>query len=45
MAVMARPPAPKQRNGSPDRNTSVPGNGNSLKGGIGEVERSGRYRP
>lgn len=45
MAVMARPPAPKQRNGSPDRNTSVPGNGNSLAGGVGQVERSGRYRP
>ena len=41
MAVIARPPAPKQRNGSPDRNTSVPGNSNSLVGGVSEVKRAG----
>jgi hypothetical protein len=29
------------RGGSPDRNTSVPGNGNSLAGGVTEVRRSG----
>src|SRR5215467_8640650 len=37
MAVVSRPSQIKQRNGSPDRNTSVPGNGNSLGGGVAQV--------
>ena len=45
IAIVVRPPAPVQRNGSPDRNTSVPGSSNSLAGGVAEVERSGKYRP
>jgi len=41
MGMVARPPAPKQRNGSPDRNVSVPGNESSLGGGVAEVGKSG----
>jgi len=45
MAVGVRHRLNGGRGGAPDRNTSVPGSGNSLGGGVVQVERSGRYKP
>ena len=44
MAVVARPGRPVQRNGSPDRNTNVPGSTSSLGGGVAQVHKSGTYQ-
>jgi len=33
------------RGGAPDRDTRVPGAGNSLAGGVSQIEKSGQYKP
>jgi hypothetical protein len=43
--IAVRTPKGGNGGGGADRNTRVPGNGNSLAGGIGEVRRSGRDHP
>jgi hypothetical protein len=44
MVGKVRDAYPQSRNGSPDRNTAVPGNGNSLAGGVSQAHKSGRGR-